>query len=170
MARAASKPPGGVDASEFDAGRSVSLWVRAFETLAHDERYSDFGQVIALLNRVEWLRPTLKTPDRDVSHKGNPVRTNLAGELYRRFHYARTKFLHGDPLTDETLTLGNGKSILPYAGPLFRMALTAYFSLTFPELPSDADETAMGRYVAERMEFNGPQRDCEAVILSTSAP
>ena len=89
MARAASKSPGGVDASEFDAGRSVSLWF-AFETLAHDECYSDLGQVIALLNRVEWLRPTLKARDRDVSHKGNPVRTNLAGELYRRFHYART--------------------------------------------------------------------------------
>jgi hypothetical protein len=147
----------------------VSLWVSAFETLAHDERYSDFGQVIALLNRVEWLRPALKTPDRDVSHKGNPVRTNLAGALYRRFHYARTAFLHGNPLTGETLTLKNGKSILPYAGPLFRMALTAYLSLTFPELPSDADETAMGRYVVERREFNGPQRDCEAVIL-TSAP
>jgi len=170
MARAASKLPGGVDASEFDAGRSVSLWVSAFETLAHDERYSDFGQVIALLNRVEWLRPKLKTPDRDVSHKGNPVRTNLAGELYRRFHHARTAFLHGNPLTDETLTLGNGKSILPYAGPLFRMALTASLSLKFPELPSGADETAMGRYVAERMEFNGPQQDCEAVILSTSTP
>jgi hypothetical protein len=50
------------------------------------------------------------------------------------------------------------------------MALTAYLSLKFPELPSGADETAMGHYVAGRMEFNGPQRDCEAVILSTSAP
>ena len=62
----------------------MSLWVSAFEILAHDERRSDFGQVIALLNRVEWLRPTLKTLDREVSHKGNLVRTNLAGELYRR--------------------------------------------------------------------------------------
>ena len=105
-----------------------------------------------------------------MSHKGNPVRTNLAGELYRRLYDARNAFLHGNPLTDETLTLGNGKPILPYAGPLFRMALTAYLSLKFPELPSGADETAMGRYVPGRMEFNGPQRDCEAVILSTSAP
>ena len=169
MARAASKPPGGVDASEFDAGRSVSLWVSAFEILAHDERRSDFGRVIAMLNRVEWLRPTLKTQDREVrSHnKGNPVRTNLAGELYRRLYHARNAFLHGNPLTAETLTLGNGKSILPYAGPLFRMALTAYLSLKFPKLPSGAGETEMGRYVAGRMEFNGPQRDCEAVILST---
>jgi hypothetical protein len=126
--------------------------------------------VISLLNRVEWLRSTLKTLDREVSHKRNLVRTNLAGELYRRLHHARIAFLHGNPLADETLTLGDGKSILPYAGPLFRMALTAYLSLKFPELPSDADETARGRYVGERMKFNGPQRDCEAVILSTSAP
>ena len=102
-----------------------------------------------------------------MSHKGNPVRTNLAGELYRRLYRARNAFLHGNPLTSETLTLGNGKSILPYAGPLFRMALTAYLSLKFPELPSDADETAMGCYVVERMQFNGPQNNCEAVILST---
>ena len=46
-----------------------------------------------------------------MSHKGNPVRTNLAGELYRRLYRTRNAFLHGNPLTSETLTLGNGKSI-----------------------------------------------------------
>ena len=93
VARAACKPPGEINTSEFDAGRSVSLWVSAFEILAHDERRSDFGRVIAMLNRVEWLRPTLKTQDREVrSHnKGNPVRTNLAGELYRRLFMRGTR-------------------------------------------------------------------------------
>jgi hypothetical protein len=30
MARAAAKTPGGIDASEHDAGRAIALWVSAF--------------------------------------------------------------------------------------------------------------------------------------------
>jgi hypothetical protein len=42
MARAASKTPGGRDANEHHAGRSVALWVSAFEILAHDGKRADF--------------------------------------------------------------------------------------------------------------------------------
>ena len=45
MARAASKMPGGSDATDYDVGRAVAMWVSAFEILAHDGRHSDFGQV-----------------------------------------------------------------------------------------------------------------------------
>ena len=49
MARAASKMPGGSDATEYDVGRAVALWVSAFEILAHDGNRADFGRVLSLL-------------------------------------------------------------------------------------------------------------------------
>jgi hypothetical protein len=49
MARAASRTPGGADASEHDHGRAVALWVSAFEILAHDDEYSDLRRVLSLL-------------------------------------------------------------------------------------------------------------------------
>jgi hypothetical protein len=63
MARAASRTPGGSDASEHDAGRAAAMWVSAFEILAHDGRHADFGRVLSLLNEVRWLTPKLN--DRD---------------------------------------------------------------------------------------------------------
>ncbi len=49
MARAASKMPGGVDATEHHAGRAVALWVSAFEILAHDGRRAELKSVLSLL-------------------------------------------------------------------------------------------------------------------------
>ena len=47
MACAASRIPGGADASEHHFGRAVALWVSAFEILVHDEKWSDTKQVPA---------------------------------------------------------------------------------------------------------------------------
>jgi hypothetical protein len=52
MARAASKTPGGADASEHDAGRSVALWVSAFEILVHDGRHADLKRVLPLARQT----------------------------------------------------------------------------------------------------------------------
>lgn len=68
MARAASKMPGGSDATEYDAGRAVALWVSAFEILAHDGNRADFGRVLSLLGRVQWLSPKLNAQDRQVTY------------------------------------------------------------------------------------------------------
>ena len=86
MARAASKMPGGSDATEYDAGRAVALWVSAFEILAHDGNRADFGRVLSLLGRVQWLKASLKVRDRQVKiGKGRaPIQTKLAGAIYER--------------------------------------------------------------------------------------
>jgi hypothetical protein len=168
MARAASRIPGGSDASEHDAGRAVALWVSAFEILAHDETWSDFARVIKLLSRVEWSRSELKEPDREVKvRRDRFVRTNLAGELYERLNTVRNDFLHGNRVDAETLKLEKcGKSVLFFAAPLFRLALTAYLDLRWTtEFPKTDEAALFGELVGKRMEFRGPQRDCEAAIL-----
>jgi len=97
MARAASKMPGGSDATEYDAGRAVALWVSAFEILAHDGNRTDFRRVLSLLGRVQCLKPSLKVQDRQVKiRKGEaPIQTNLAGVICERLYRARNDFLHG---------------------------------------------------------------------------
>jgi hypothetical protein len=167
MARAASRIPGGSDASEHDAGRAVALWVSAFEIMAHDETRSDFGRVIKLLSEVEWSRNELKEQDREVKIRDRFVPTNLAGEVYARLNKVRNDFLHGNQVDHETLKLEKcQKSVLSFAAPLFRLALTAYLGLRWPtEIPSANEAALFGEFVGKRMEFRGPQRDCEAAIL-----
>jgi len=173
MARAASKMPGGSDATDYDVGRAVALWVSAFEILAHDGRHSDFGQVLSLLSRVQWQNQTLTVQDREVSHKGAPIRTNLAGAIYKRLHWARTAFLHGNPVTAKMLIMeGSQKPVLWLAAPLFRLALSAFLNLRFSEtLPDTANDEDRGRRIAKRIAFNEPQRLAEdAILIADEAP
>jgi hypothetical protein len=134
MARAASKMPGGSDATQYDIGRVVALWVSAFEILAHDGRRADFGRVLSLLDRVQWLREPLKVQDRRVGSKRQPIKTNLAGVIYERLYHARNAFLHGDPISDETLTVEKcRKRVHVFAPSLFRLALAGFLNLQSSE-------------------------------------
>jgi hypothetical protein len=167
MARAASKMPGGPDATIYDGGRAVALWVSAFEILAHDG-HTDLKRVLALLGRVGWERPKLKQLDRTVKFRGRPIATNLAGFVYNALYRVRNAFLHGEPVPAEALTLqGSRISVLSFAAPLFRLALTAHLNLKLAGVAPDpsTDPTAFGQYVAERMAFAGPQRLAEDAIL-----
>jgi hypothetical protein len=154
--------PGGSDATEHDAGRAVALWVSAFEIVAHNGRHADFQRVLSLLSRVQWLSPKLKAQDR-VVRKG--LQTNLAGVIYDRLNTARNHFLHGNPVSAETLTLEKcQKHAHLFAPSLFRMALTAFLDLRFSEeVPTDAQ--GLGRHIAARMEFTQAQRISEDAIL-----
>ena len=115
--------PGGSDATEYDVGRAVALWVSAFEILAHDGNRADFPRVLSLLGRVQWLKPSLKVQDRQVKiRKGAPIQTNLAGVIYERLYRARNDFLHGNPITDKTLRVEKcRKHVHWFAASLFRL-------------------------------------------------
>jgi hypothetical protein len=123
MARAASKVPGGVDANIYDAGRAVALWVSAFEILAHDEQWASLRQVLSLLNQVKWLRRDLRDPERVVfldKRNKNQIQTNTAGEVYAHLNSVRNDFLHGNPVTDQTLRLEKCQKNVMWFGGLSR--------------------------------------------------
>jgi hypothetical protein len=101
MARAASKMPGESDATLYDSGRAVALWVSAFEILAHNG-HSDLGRVLALLSQVNWRSEKMTIANRLISHKKKTIQTNVAGGVYKVLYDARNKFLHGEPVTPET--------------------------------------------------------------------
>jgi hypothetical protein len=165
MARAASKTPGGIDASEHDAGRAVALWVSAFEILAHDGERADLAGVLSLLNQPRWLRPELKALDREVVHRRKTIQTNSAGALYKCLYDVRHAFLHGEEVTPKTLKLETcQQSVLFFAAPLFRLALTAFLDLRIPEIATD--DKAWWREMSARK----PQRDAEGAILIADQP
>jgi hypothetical protein len=167
MARAASKMPGGRDASEHDMGRAVALWVSAFEILAHDGVRSCSKRVHSLLDRVESLRPTMKTRDRKAKVGGKLIETNLAGEVYGHLYRVRNDFLHGNRVDRDTAKPEKSqRPVLFFAAPLFRLALTAYLNLRGAEPTADAtDPEQFAAQVVDRTFFRQTQRLMEDAIL-----
>lgn len=172
MARAASKMPGGSDATLHDSGRAVALWVSAFEILAHDG-HSDLGRVLALLSRVDWRSKKMNIANKTVCHKKKAIQTNVAGGVYKVLYDARNKFLHGEPVTRETLRVSPcNKPALHFAAPLFRLALTAYLNLTPSEaVPDSIDSPVYARFISDRIGFYKSQREAEdAMLMADSEP
>ena len=166
MARAASKTPGGADASEHDAGRVSALWVSAFEILAHDGHRSDFRRILSLLNHVQWLNQKLEIKDRTVG-KDKQISTNLAGAVYDRLYMARNHFLHGDPVTAQTLMLEKRRMhVHLFAASLFRLALTAFLDVYPPKMVTDAAGEDIGRQAAEGIAYRQHQKLAERAILA----
>ena len=161
MARAASKSPGGTDANLYDLGRAVALWVSAFEILAHDGHRADLGRVLQLLSRVEWLSPKLKVQDREVTYKRKSVQTNLAGALYERLNRVRNDFVHGEPVTVETLKLEKPqKPVHWFAASLFRLALTAFLNLRLREIADEKNSKGFDRSACVQ------RRSEEAILIA----
>jgi hypothetical protein len=171
MANEASRMPAAGDITFYDVGRSIALWVSAFEILVHPGRgWSGLSQVYELLDGVEWrLRETGHRVH--LAYHPNPKKRSrralgawLYGELYR----ARNDFLHGNPVSPRRLTIrGSGQNLFRYAAPLYRMALTAFLKLTWSKpFPALSDPRKFGRVAAERSEFLGFQKSVEKGLLS----
>jgi hypothetical protein len=164
MARAAAKMPGGVDATEHHAGRAVALWVSAFEILVHDGRHADLKSVLSLLGQVNWLAQRLKALDRKVNYRKGTIQTNFAGFIYGQLYKARNDFLHGNPVTPETLRLEKSrKQVQWFAASLFRLALAAFLDIRLLE---PANDESWLRYAARTRD----QRLAEEAILIADAP
>src|ERR1700678_4464008 len=56
-----------------------------------------------MLSRVDWCSKKMKMADRTVCHKKKAIQTNVAGGVYKVLYDARNRFLHGEPVTRETL-------------------------------------------------------------------
>lgn len=169
MARAAARMPGGTDATIFDRGRAIGLWVSAFETLAYDDG-ADVRRVIGLLRRAPWYHRELRDPDRTLRAKRLP--TNVDGDIYGRLLHLRNQFLHGNPVTPDDLALPMGREALRFAAPLFRLALTSYLDLRFGEPAFDAlaDPVGYGAYFARFVHHHGTQETIEDAILLADNP
>ncbi len=169
MANQASRLSAGSDTTHYDVGRSIALWVSAFEILDHPGTgKSGLGPVYDLLEMVEWesSRSRLRRYKAYEAGKKNRPRRPLACWIYGEIYRARNDFLHGNPVSQKRLIVKqSNRSLFQYAAPLYRLALTGFLPLSWSEpIPPMGDGTELGKYVAERIEFTAYQKAIENAL------
>jgi hypothetical protein len=165
MGLSASALPGNVEATIFDIGRSVALWVSAFEILSKD---GTCESVLKLLKAVKWnLSACSDAIYEPRNYKPGQPKISLPIWLYRAMNKARNDFIHGNEINEKTLIVAPGKQPMHlYTAPLFRMALTSVLGLTREPPSATKDKTAYDAYWQYSREFAHYQSDVE-VALST---
>ena len=143
MAVHAASLPAGVGTTIFDLGRSISLWVSAFEILSHPGvGKAGLFTVYPLLERVTYC-------DRKAGRRGYAAyipewkkgknkkqnikepRRSLPCWIYGKLYQARNDFLHGEPVSVKTLSPTGTKDGLFWLAPsLYRLALTGFLKLS----------------------------------------
>ena len=171
MAYNASLLPAGTDTTFYDVGRVVSLWVSAFEILGHPggSGQANRDKVFEMIERTRWAIPESGQLAHDTGGKTKVKRT-LACWLYQMLYECRNNFLHGNPVERSNLLLEiPQRTIFEYAAPLYRIALTAFLPLAYDvPKPSAKDARAFGAYIADRMDFMGPQKNAEEALLTAT--
>ena len=167
MANEAGRVPALTAAVFYDVGRSLALWVSAYEILAHpggtDE--SNRRTVSAILESVKWLNPKLSAAAHTIPHK-TPQQKQLATWICKRVYDLRNDFLHGNDVDETALEL-NGKVIIDFAACLFRLALTGFLDLHFNmAIPPSDDAEAVSSFINQRMDFNKFQSAYEDALLT----
>jgi hypothetical protein len=96
MANEAARIPALTAAVFYDVGRSLALWVSAYEILAHPGGDSDsnFQTVSALLEKVEWCDRRLSVASYTIPGK-TPRQVQLATWICKKIYDLRNIFLHG---------------------------------------------------------------------------
>lgn len=173
MAYQACLMPAGVDTTIFDLGRILGLWVAAFEILTNTGRRRSGRareRVFDLIERTWWLIADNAARTRRTGRQEAPVQRTFASWLYQELNNHRNDFLHGEPVEPDQLNLPvPQRSILDYAAPLYRMALTAFLPLQRQEpLPPLTDAEAFGAAVALRREHEEHQKIVEEALQTAA--
>jgi hypothetical protein len=165
--------PGGSVTTYHDAGRIIGLWVAAFEILIHtgDGRVG-CRDVFDHLEAVPWHNPECAGLDRDVGTPERPSRRNLACWIYKHLYDCRNDFFHGNPVGPENLMLpGSGRPLFTLAATPYRAALARHIDLTWKrQAPPTEDAKAFGQYIADYIDFMGPQEEIETALLKARVP
>jgi hypothetical protein len=135
-ANAAAQMPSHGDSTPYDAGRAISLWVSAFEILAHPgEGQSGLLKVYELLERTTWHSIACREarhPCMAPAHARKP--RILPCAIYSRLNTARNDYLHGNKVSDfQLVIMPSRRFLLDYAPVLYRMALAAFLDLRVTE-------------------------------------
>lgn len=168
MANEAAQIPALVASTFYDVGRTLALWVSAFEIVAHPggTGKSNFSTVADMIEKVKWLNSALAAPTHPVGNKGAITQRPLATWVYKKIYDLRNDYLHGNDVAGSSLML-NGKPIIDFAACLYRLGLTGFLDLEFNEpMPPSGDTEGMGKYISRRTQFRSPQKSFEAAILT----
>jgi len=167
MANEAGRIPALAASVFYDTGRSLALWVSAYEILAHPGGMgqSNFGTVFGLLESVKWHDQKLAAAIHTIPGRA-PQQKQLATWVCRKVYDLRNDFLHGNDVDGAALRL-NGKPIIDFAACLYRLALTGFLDLHFELAMPPADQTdAVAHFISQRREFMKFQSAYESAIAT----
>jgi hypothetical protein len=138
MAHAAAQLPGYVDLTAQSLGRSVALWISAFEILTHPKN-GDAGlkEVYRVFDSVDWRTEACKELIYECyegrgKRKAHMPKRNLACWLYGELYHARNDYLHGNQIADDRLVMkSTGRSLFVYTQSLYRLLLTGFLGIDY---------------------------------------
>ncbi len=145
MAFHAARMPAGAEITKFDIGRSIALWVSAFEILVHPggTDKTSISLVFDVLERTNWVTTQAARKAFVTTTQGVQRRRTLASWLYQRLYRARNDFMHGNPVRWGSLREHSAAPmIVHFAAPLFRLCLASVLNLQPPEV-LDADKVGL---------------------------
>jgi hypothetical protein len=127
------------EASLHEYGTQIALWVSACEILAWpDQKRADLPAVIALLAGFQGGRATMRKRF-SASYRGQRLRLTAPQRAYTRLYSARNDFLHGNPVSVNTMMTQNRRanvSLPRIAAIVYRTALASYLNKRYPiEVP-----------------------------------
>jgi len=130
--------------SVSEYGTQLSLWVSALEILAWPQgQHADLPAVLALLGKFEWASEALSEKSQLLQYKGASLQVNTIQYAYLLMYRARNEFLHGNPVSADTLIpsgLSGTLSLPRVASTVFRTALVAYLLDAVPPAPIEDGE------------------------------
>ena len=169
MANVASLLPSNAQVTDYDIGRSVALWVSAFEILAHpgEGQQSGFLQVYDVLDKVDWDLSDCKEKIYDAhAFKPGQQKRNLPCWIYGKIYNARNHYLHGNPVGSDTLVVHPSKRhLFEYAPILYRMALAGFLGLNWTET-EPAQPKQLEDYRRRWFYYRHYQGDMEAALAT----
>ena len=169
MANEAARIPALVASTLYDVGRTLALWVSAFEIVAHPggTGQSNFTTVVDMIEKVKWLDPALKAAAHDVVFGRKTLQRPLATWVYKKIYDLRNDYLHGNDVAGKSLMLNGNKAIIDFAACLYRLMLTGFLGLELHESPpAPGNAKDIGKFISLRMDFYKPQKSIEAAILT----
>jgi hypothetical protein len=164
MAFRAAEMPAGAVITYYDVGRSIALWVPAFEILAHPGINGDvnLSRVYGMLDRAAWNLDGSKIVSFRAYNGRNRSRILKCNGswLYGELYHARNDFLHGNPVELNRLKIqGSCRNLSDLAAPLYRMALTSFLPLACPAAMNSANDTEeLATFIADQIDFIDTQR------------
>jgi len=165
MAFSAAMLPGNVEVTIYDLGRSIALWVSAFEILTES---GTCEAVYKLLEETKWnLSDNSDTIYEPHKYKPGQPKRSLPVWMYGAMNHARNDFIHGNDINPSRLIVSPGKRPLTlYTAPLYRMALTAFLDLKPPPVVPRQGESEYDAHWRHMHDFGWFQRNIEAAIAT----
>ena len=162
--------PAGNDVVFHDYGRTIGLWVAAFEILVHPggNGKANRRKVFELLHEIPWVvkkyghhRYKMKVG------KNLFERKNIACWLYDQIYSCRNDFMHGNPVDSKNLFLSVSRRELDkFTATLYRLALSAFLDLAWKEeAPPLENAQELANYCTRKWGYEQSQEDCEEALL-----